>query len=327
MRIEVDTNKLFYQSTSLLDIQKKLQSISNKLDILGNKNDWDDIYDGIAEHIKLDIRTQADNLQRVALATYKYYQFVVNTKNEYNKIDNELLSKHKTDWASFPWDKFVGTIGECVGGDVKTGCDIICNLKDFYEEGVAPTAEYFEKAEDKAKNLTKIVAYGADQVVSHLPKETISDALAKKIGTGISIAKDCVSTIIDNNAEFAESQDYYRRDAEMVSGIVFSIGKGLLMAAGGLVVAAGITAAIASTPITLPAAAVTAAGAAIVGAAYWGVDTISKKVTGESIQENVENLSGTAANIGRERLVCKYANLVDDPTDYAQMMRLQKMGY
>lgn len=324
MKIRVDTNKLFYQGTSFLDVQKKLQSVSNKLDILGNKNDWDDIYDGIADHIKLDIRNQADNVQEVALATYKYYQFIVNTKNEYNKIDGELLSKQKINWASFPWDKIVGTIGECVGGNVKTGCDIICDLKDFYEDGVTPTAEYFNNAENNAKNLTKVVAYGADQVVSHLPKWTISEALAKKVGTGISIVKDCVSTVIDNNEEFAESQDFYTRDAEMMGGIIFSIGKGVLIAAG---VAAASAFIIGTGVVTLPAAAITAGVGAIAGVAYWGADTGSKIFTGESIQENVENLCGKAANIGRARLVCKYANLVDDPTDYAQMMRLQKMGY
>ncbi|MBO6134278.1 MAG: C40 family peptidase [Lachnospiraceae bacterium] len=90
MKIKVDTSKLLMQTDAIGRVKKRLQVIADSLGTLGSKNDWDDIYDGIAESIKHDVSTYSANLLLCANAVLKFSSYLEKTCNNYDACDLEI---------------------------------------------------------------------------------------------------------------------------------------------------------------------------------------------------------------------------------------------
>ena len=95
MKIKVDTSKLLKQVEAFGRVQRRLQSIADKLGAMGEKNDWDDIYDGIAESIKYDISADSDDITQCASVCGAYWSFITDSCKQYDECDAEINKENE----------------------------------------------------------------------------------------------------------------------------------------------------------------------------------------------------------------------------------------
>ncbi|MBO6134281.1 MAG: hypothetical protein J6O09_00675 [Lachnospiraceae bacterium] len=259
MKIKVDTAKLNNQFDSFNRVQKRLNSISDKLMILSNKRDWDDIYDGIAESIKYDISSYTNAIELCSSKASTYCQFLQNAVNRYDTCEREL-------------------------NDVAMGRDTSSRAGYAY-----PEHNYI----DEAGGLR--VSGIASGLGEELTKGLIDEGAKQLVGKGIPVAaiydggKSAYDTFNQNSIEF-ENGDVDEGAFEAAFGLVYNAAKIIAPIA----IAAAIIPAAAPVGVAiLASAAIGVAFSLVVDSVEYVVeDTLMNKETGErqSAQEHFENL-------------------------------------
>ena len=260
MKIKIDTIKLNNQFDTFNNVQKKLASISDRLDILSNKKDWDDIYDGIAEGVKSDILSCSQKLQTYSSKSSQFCQFVQSTINQYDTCEREL--------------NYVA-----MGRDTSSRAGYAYPEHNYIDE--AGWLRVFGIPSGFAEELRKnVFDSGVKNIVGkEIPVTAIYDS-----------GKAAYDTFNQNSIEFENGGDVDEGAFEAAFGLVYNAAKIIAPIA----IAAAIIPATAPVGVAiLASAAIGVAFSLVVDSVEYVVeDTLMNKETGErqSAQEHFENL-------------------------------------